>query len=76
MKIKQHATEWLMDQLINQEENLNFPRIGKNGLGMVVHAFNSSSREAEVGGSLFKASSTYWVVGHQPRLHSETSLNK
>jgi hypothetical protein len=46
-------------------------------LGMVAHTFNSSTREAEVGGLLSSrpAWSTKGVPG-QPRLHRETLSRK
>jgi hypothetical protein len=56
---------------------INKLRLGYRELGIVVHAFNPSTREAEAGGFLSSrpAWSTKWVPG-QPGLYRETLSQK
>jgi hypothetical protein len=63
--------------LKKQKERPYLKTKNKKKPGMVAHAFNPSTREAEAGGFLSSRStwSTEWVPG-QPELHRETLSRK
>jgi hypothetical protein len=72
----QHSTLLPVPHDIKITVNLYNQRLRRHSAGVVAHAFNPSTREAEAGGSEFKASLVYKVSSRTARAIQRNPVSK